>query len=293
MDQSSFAAPHGFSQRITSFFACACQGIHQMPLRHFIVLIANAHHLLDLVSSSLSLALEGRPNLAIRTNLNLPNPDPEPWLPFTTRAIHDAIDVFDPVPQKDVTPSDIRAGSLRPASRDQIRDRAVRQRSSAIHQRCPSGTRPSRHQQQTTRVTGFLPPLAPLRFRSARPSTISAGPASDMGQNLAVKPKPGSLQINLLFTIFAKQAQTLQSDVQTFIPSKDIDPSSRHQKRIGGAERDRTADPLLAKQVLSQLSYSPNHRNTCQPPFQKTPPGGSRSNTPPALRSANGGPGKT
>jgi hypothetical protein len=28
-------------------------------------------------------------------------------------------------------------------------------------------------------------------------------------------------------------------------------------KRYGGAERDRTVDPLLAKQVLSQLSYSP------------------------------------
>ena len=27
--------------------------------------------------------------------------------------------------------------------------------------------------------------------------------------------------------------------------------------RSGGAERDRTVDPLLAKQVLSQLSYSP------------------------------------
>jgi hypothetical protein len=27
----------------------------------------------------------------------------------------------------------------------------------------------------------------------------------------------------------------------------------------GGAERDRTADPLLAKQVLSQLSYSPEN----------------------------------
>jgi hypothetical protein len=27
---------------------------------------------------------------------------------------------------------------------------------------------------------------------------------------------------------------------------------------FGGATRDRTADPLLAKQVLSQLSYSPN-----------------------------------
>ena len=32
--------------------------------------------------------------------------------------------------------------------------------------------------------------------------------------------------------------------------------SSQHQN-LGGAERDRTADPLLAKQVLSQLSYSP------------------------------------
>ena len=28
-------------------------------------------------------------------------------------------------------------------------------------------------------------------------------------------------------------------------------------ERNGGAERDRTVDPLLAKQVLSQLSYSP------------------------------------
>ena len=27
----------------------------------------------------------------------------------------------------------------------------------------------------------------------------------------------------------------------------------------GGAERDRTVDPLLAKQVLSQLSYSPTY----------------------------------
>jgi hypothetical protein len=27
--------------------------------------------------------------------------------------------------------------------------------------------------------------------------------------------------------------------------------------RIGGGERDRTDDPLLAKQVLSHLSYTP------------------------------------
>ena len=29
------------------------------------------------------------------------------------------------------------------------------------------------------------------------------------------------------------------------------------QKKVGGAGRDRTDDPLLAKQVLSQLSYGP------------------------------------
>lgn len=33
---------------------------------------------------------------------------------------------------------------------------------------------------------------------------------------------------------------------------------SLNTNRFGGAERDRTADPLLAKQVLSQLSYSPS-----------------------------------
>ena len=41
-DQSLFAAPHGFSQRTTSFIACACQGIHRTPLRHLIALIFNA-----------------------------------------------------------------------------------------------------------------------------------------------------------------------------------------------------------------------------------------------------------
>ena len=31
----------------------------------------------------------------------------------------------------------------------------------------------------------------------------------------------------------------------------------------GGGERDRTDDPLLAKQVLSQLSYTPNKLVCC------------------------------
>ena len=39
MDQSSFAAPQGLSQRTTSFIASQRQGIHQMLLRHLIALM--------------------------------------------------------------------------------------------------------------------------------------------------------------------------------------------------------------------------------------------------------------
>jgi hypothetical protein len=42
-DQSFFAAPHGLSQRSTSFIASQRQGIHRMPLGHLIALIINAH----------------------------------------------------------------------------------------------------------------------------------------------------------------------------------------------------------------------------------------------------------
>ena len=36
-DQSLLAAPHGLSQRVTSFIASQRQGIHQMPLRRLII----------------------------------------------------------------------------------------------------------------------------------------------------------------------------------------------------------------------------------------------------------------
>lgn len=50
------------------------------------------------------------------------------------------------------------------------------------------------------------------------------------------------------------------SGAQRQKPRQRQDITSPIALAIGGAERDRTADPLLAKQVLSQLSYSPNHR---------------------------------
>ena len=42
-DQSLFAAPHGFSQRTTSFITSQRQGIHRTPLRHLITLTVDAH----------------------------------------------------------------------------------------------------------------------------------------------------------------------------------------------------------------------------------------------------------
>ena len=41
--------------------------------------------------------------------------------------------------------------------------------------------------------------------------------------------------------------------------SRSVDSSRPVLARLGGADRDRTGDPLLAKQVLSQLSYSPTN----------------------------------
>ena len=84
-DQSSFAAPRRLSQRITSFIACACQGIHQLPLRHLIVLIANAH-----------------PSMFPR----IEDPRKETWTIKKTEA--------NPKPSRDGT------GTKRPASRDRF-----------------------------------------------------------------------------------------------------------------------------------------------------------------------------
>jgi hypothetical protein len=43
-------------------------------------------------------------------------------------------------------------------------------------------------------------------------------------------------------------------------PERSAKGATASGQNNGGAERDRTADPLLAKQMLSQLSYSPRLR---------------------------------
>lgn len=56
--------------------------------------------------------------------------------------------------------------------------------------------------------------------------------------------------------MYAEHASSSKADAKPLFLQKTI-TVSLDTNRFGGAERDRTADPLLAKQVLSQLSYSP------------------------------------
>ena len=57
--------------------------------------------------------------------------------------------------------------------------------------------------------------------------------------------------------MYAEHASSSKADAKPLFLQKTI-TVSLDTNRFGGAERDRTADPLLAKQVLSQLSYSPS-----------------------------------
>jgi hypothetical protein len=190
MDQSSFAAPHGLSQRITSFFACACQGIHQMPLRHLIVLIANAHQYSHPSGFQTQCAADR--------------------LPFTTSPSHDAIDVFDLITSMELRRA-VRLCQVFKTSFSRY-DPGPRGQATAISN--PSEAFPKEHQQRTTRVTGFLP--------TSDPSTRSDRLGHpwfhwNRARTSWVKPKtPGSLQINLLFTIFAEQAALHRSDANLF-----------------------------------------------------------------------------
>ena len=56
--------------------------------------------------------------------------------------------------------------------------------------------------------------------------------------------------------ILKRSIQLSNNDPEMIAQGKKA--SEVYYRAFGGAERDRTADPLLAKQVLSQLSYSPN-----------------------------------
>ncbi len=140
--------------------------------------------------------------------------------------------------------------------------------------------------QTTTMPQDKLPSYIRLlfRFRSARPSTTSLEPASDAsGQNPKHLEASRSIfssrymqnrhrqkRCKLCFSSEDKRRCSNHPPIQRIKrvadrsaarPERSARRARQRQDKYGGAERDRTADPLLAKQVLSQLSYSPNQLN--------------------------------
>jgi hypothetical protein len=94
-DQSLFAAPQDLSQRTTSFIASQRQGIHQIPLRHLIVLITKERFGVNAVdkprhkralvektsfasNTSGSLAVKRGPRLRCSSGLSEQKPWPSP-----------------------------------------------------------------------------------------------------------------------------------------------------------------------------------------------------------------------
>ena len=104
---------------------------------------------------------------------------------------------------------------------------------------------------QSDRLPTYLRPFP--KIRPARPSQGSSGSGSDMGVTHTWKPPDQSSLHNVCRTGTRLIARCKLLFLQRISSTALSTP-----KCIGGAERDRTADPLLAKQVLSQLSYSPN-----------------------------------
>ena len=69
----------------------------------------------------------------------------------------------------------------------------------------------------------------------------------------------GGPALRLLKPAESKTAQMHRSDPSLLLGRSPLDEGTELDavNEVGGADRDRTGDPLLAKQVLSQLSYSP------------------------------------
>ena len=104
---------------------------------------------------------------------------------------------------------------------------------------------------QSDKLPSYLQSLH--HIRPARPSMGSQELGSDaLGrtQNTWKPPDQSSLHD------ICRTGIRLKADAKLVFLQK-TNAVSLNTNRFGGAERDRTADPLLAKQVLSQLSYSP------------------------------------
>ena len=245
-DQRLLAAPRGFSQRATSFIASWCQGIHRMPFSR------------------------SRTLLRARTrNSTMHRNQPQMQPPTASRQ---------PRPKSAPPPASPRRPS-RPATADRLslstqQDRIAshsRPQAEARKPQCDQYDRyaPLNAHARSRDINGAEPHLRPVRLATAaRPETHQnlihpdkdhrhppgstngkAGPASSGTRNADLS--------SLLRDRPTQLVRRPSSDTRHQAPVIQTPPPRHHP---GGDDRVRTDDPLLAKQVLSQLSYVPSRQ---------------------------------
>ena len=144
-------------------------------------------------------------------------------------------------------PPDALRRLLQISRRDKPRTRPAQHRHLHIGLAGPGGRRPTTDVGKKPSALHRPPPV--LRQRQSRRTsfTMSISPMTENGRQIVASISV----INFFFSLRAPGD-----------PRRIGFPSSSILRRRppGGGERTRTADPLLAKQVLSQLSYTPKTR---------------------------------
>ena len=129
-----------------------------------------------------------------------------------------------------------------------------------LHSGNASRQRPDDRRQSAVKLPGFPRPSSNFRLPTAaarsRPSqcqTTRRQRPELSGHNVQSRPTIVTLKPSLRDPM----PRIRRSDAGDFsIPDRQL-PTPERRRSPGGGERIRTADPLLAKQVLSQLSYAP------------------------------------
>jgi len=221
-DQRLLAAPRGFSQRATSFIASWCQGIHRMPF-------SRSRSNPPCTGASHTQGCE--PLRARRaTKADPSNEWINPSGPYRRCPIR----------------------SLRHSAHNRVRSprRAGRSRSQPTRQ-----TNPNASEHEPWHRTELAPQSGQYRA-TTRPEThqnlmnnsertTTPRPTTGTPNAIARRPFPGDA---------AQRRNSLLLCDET--PNQT---QWRHAMETrNGDDRDRTGDPLLAKQVLSQLSYAPS-----------------------------------
>ncbi len=213
MDQSLLAAPHGFSQRATSFIASWCQGIHRMPFSR------------SRSQRTPSTGPQRASTLGTRFRSMGTRHSP------CTGTIHTRI-----IP-KHGKPSTQHTTFLSPLNTPAM----------------AAGALPSREKTSGQTCNHARVPTELVRWERARPETH---------QNLIHHTKEqsastGDANSTIRHPLGSRTAPKLNSSATS---PRQRAPTRHTIRQNGGGDRIRTDDPLLAKQVLSQLSYTPNPR---------------------------------